>query len=58
MAAWQAIVLVALLALPVTLMLDFHPDRERLDALGRPLTRVWQGRDRPVGDADEAAGHH
>jgi hypothetical protein len=58
MAAWQVIVLIALMALPVTLMLDFHPDRERLDARGRPLARVWQGRDRSSDGADEAPEHH
>jgi hypothetical protein len=40
-AAWQWIVLGALVVLPVTLMLDLHPDRERLDAAGRPLSRTW-----------------
>ena len=42
MASWQWIVLVALVALPVTLLLDLHPDRERLDASGRPLARRWR----------------
>jgi hypothetical protein len=42
--AWQWIVGVFLLALPLALTLDLHPQRERLDAAGRPLRRDWTSR--------------
>ena len=39
---WQIVLGVFLVALPFALMLDLHPDRERLDAGGRPLRRDWR----------------
>lgn len=41
MASWQLLLLGALVLVPFTLLADFHPDRERLDARGRPLGRDW-----------------
>jgi hypothetical protein len=38
---WQIIVGTFLVLLPFALLFDLHPDRERLDARGRPLRRAW-----------------
>jgi hypothetical protein len=38
---WQLALGVFLVLLPFALLLDLHPDRERLDANGRPLRRDW-----------------
>jgi len=38
---WQLVIGAFLVLLPVTLLLDLHPDRERLDAAGRPIRRDW-----------------
>jgi hypothetical protein len=38
---WQLIVAGFLFLLPFALLFDLHPDRERLDARGRPLRRAW-----------------
>jgi len=38
---WQLIVAAFLVLLPFALLFDLHPDRERLDARGRPLRRTW-----------------
>ena len=43
---WQLVVAGFLVLLPVTLLLDLHPHRERLDAAGRPLRRRWDDRPR------------
>lgn len=54
---WQVVVGAFLVLLPFALMLDLHPDRERLDARGRPLRRDWPvPSHRPVAAADD--GHH
>lgn len=42
--AWQLVVAAFLVLLPVTLLLDLHPHRERCDAAGRPLRRDWADR--------------
>ena len=39
--AWQLIIGGFLVVLPFALLFDLHPDRERLDAAGRPLRRDW-----------------
>ena len=39
---WQIVLGVFLVALPFALLSDLHPDRERLDASGRPLRRDWR----------------
>ena len=39
--AWQLIVGAFLVLVPFALLFDLHPDRERLDARGRPLRRHW-----------------
>jgi hypothetical protein len=41
---WQTIIGAVLILLPVALLFDFHPDRERCDARGRPLARRWIAR--------------
>jgi hypothetical protein len=38
---WQVILGGFLVLLPVALLFDFHPERERCDAQGRPLSRRW-----------------
>jgi hypothetical protein len=38
---WQVLVGAFLVLLPFALLLDLYPDRERLDARGRPLRRDW-----------------
>jgi hypothetical protein len=38
---WQFVLGAFLVLLPFALLLDLHPDRERLDANGRPLRRDW-----------------
>lgn len=54
---WQVVVGVFLVLLPFALVLDLHPDRERLDAQGRPLRRDWQTPARPSGPSG-AGDHH
>jgi hypothetical protein len=39
---WQLVGGGFLVLLPFALLLDLHPDRERLDARGRPLRRDWR----------------
>jgi hypothetical protein len=39
---WQVVIGVFVLLLPVALLYDLHPGRERLDARGRPLRRRWR----------------
>ncbi len=54
MTAWQIIVLVFLTLLPMALLLDFWPDRDRLTWRGAPIERRWQRQiDHPSPD-DEA----
>lgn len=38
---WQLVLGAFLVLLPFALLLDLHPDRERLDSRGRPLQRDW-----------------
>jgi len=38
---WQIVLGAFLVLLPFALMFDLNPDRERLDARGRPLRRDW-----------------
>lgn len=38
---WQLVVGAFLVLLPFAILFDLHPDRERLDAKGRPLRRDW-----------------
>ncbi len=40
--AWRLVVGAFLVLLPFALLLDLHPDRERLDARGRPVRREWR----------------
>ncbi len=54
MAAWQWVLLVFVVLVPFSLMFDFWPWRERLDARGRPLSRAWRPPVRHV-EVDE---HH
>jgi hypothetical protein len=39
---WQLVVGAFLVLMPFALLFDLHPDRERLDARGRPLRRDWR----------------
>jgi hypothetical protein len=50
--AWQIIVLAFLVLLPIALLIDYWPDRERLTARGAPLPRDWRpaARHAPVDD--------
>jgi hypothetical protein len=52
---WQLVLGVFLVLLPFALLMDLHPDRERLDARGRPLRRDWVVPARSTSPAD---GHH
>lgn len=52
---WQIVLVGFVVLLPVTLMLDFWPHRERLDARGRPLPRDWRPAPAPVVSDDD---HH
>jgi len=38
---WQLALGAFLVLLPFSLLFDLHPERERLDAKGRPLRRDW-----------------
>jgi len=38
---WQVVLFVGLALAPVVLMVDFWPERERVDYRGRPLPRPW-----------------
>jgi len=53
---WQLIIGATMVLLPFALLLDLHPERERLDARGRPLSRHWEVPDRH-GAASAAAEH-
>ncbi len=55
MEAWQVVVGVFFVLLPIVLALDFWGD-ERLDSRGRPIARPWpdEGRRAPT---DEKASH-
>lgn len=60
---WQIVALVFVALLPFTLLLDFHPRRERLNASGRPIDRSWPAASAPPagdaeGGADPAHGSH
>jgi hypothetical protein len=52
--AWQIIILAFLVLLPVALMVDYWPNRERLTARGAPLPRDW----RPAAHATPAEDEH
>ena len=55
---WQLVVGGFLVLLPFALLLDLHPDRERLDARGRPLRRDWRTAPARQSATDETDGHH
>ena len=42
MEIWQILLLAFFVLLPFALLVDFFPDRERLNAAGRPLPRDWE----------------
>jgi hypothetical protein len=52
---WQIAVIAVLVLLPMSLMLDFWPHRERLSSRGAPLSRDWQPAPTPPPVDDE---HH
>jgi hypothetical protein len=39
---WQFVLMAFLVLLPLALLADFWPDRERLDYRGGPIARVWR----------------
>jgi hypothetical protein len=39
---WQIVLFAFVALLPLALMVDFWPSRERLDYRGRPLARSWE----------------
>ena len=54
MATWQWVLLVFVILLPLALMADFWPDRERLSSRGAPLARGWRRQiSHPDGDDEE-----
>lgn len=55
MVTWQLVTLVVLVLLPIALLADFYPHRERLDSRGRPLERDWEPQ---VVHPDPGAEHH
>jgi len=52
---WQLALGAFLVLLPFALLFDLHPDRERLDAYGRPLRRSWIV---PAGPVRTDEAHH
>jgi hypothetical protein len=54
MAAWQVVLIAALVLLPLLLLLVQHPARERLSTRGVPMARSW----RPVPPAPPADDEH
>jgi hypothetical protein len=55
---WQLVIGVFLVLLPFAILMDLHPDRERLDAGGRPLRRDWVVPPRASRHAGQADDHH
>lgn len=55
MELWQIIGLAVVVLLPFALLLDLHPQRERLTARGAPLPREWRRQIEPHVEDDE---HH
>lgn len=39
--SWHVVIIAFVVLMPFALMADFYPDRERLNARGRPLARDW-----------------
>jgi hypothetical protein len=52
---WQIVVFAFIALLPLALMVDFWPHRERLDYRGRPLARGWERQVDPTLPSDD---HH
>lgn len=42
MEIWQVVLLVIFVLVPLALMVDFWPDRERLTYRGSPAAREWR----------------
>jgi hypothetical protein len=53
--AWQIILFAFLVLLPMALMVDYWPHRERLTARGAPLVREWRPSAPPAPADDD---HH
>lgn len=53
---WQVGLLVFLFLLPMALLLDFWPHRERLAQDGRPIPRNWERQISHLSDEDDE--HH
>jgi hypothetical protein len=56
MATWQVVFLAFVVLLPLALLADLYPDRERLDSRGRPLERDWIRQFHP--QAPDEGDHH
>lgn len=54
MEIWQLVLMAFFVLLPMALLADFWPDKERLTSQGRPVTRRW----RPQVDHPPADEHH
>ena len=55
MQTWQIVLFAFFVLLPFALMLDFWPDRERLDYTGRPFRRAWKRQVEPAAAHDGSA---
>lgn len=53
MDAWQMVLAVVLVGVPLVLLGVFHPASERLSARGKPLARDWRPAVPPVVADDE-----
>jgi hypothetical protein len=53
---WQIVLFIFFVLLPFALMLDFWPNRERLNYNGKPLHREWK-RQVEAGADHEGAAH-
>ncbi len=54
---WQIVLFAFFVLLPFALMLDFWPNRERVDYNGKPLPRTWK-RQVDATAAHDASAHH
>lgn len=52
---WQIVLAAFLVLLPFALLIDLHPERERLTSDGRPLDRTWEPQLHHPAEDDE---HH
>lgn len=55
MQTWQIVLFAFFVLLPFALMLDFWPNRERLDYNGKPFPREWKRQVNPTAEHDGSA---